>query len=80
VREGVQDVGQHQLLMLLLMVQADLDDRQQLGEGLRIRPLKQALDRRVDMGTKRGDFGGVRARNQPRCGRACAGRPRRSRN
>jgi hypothetical protein len=27
LREGVQDVGEHQLLMLLLVMQADLDNR-----------------------------------------------------
>jgi hypothetical protein len=32
LRKGVQDVGEHQFLMLLLMVQPDLDQRQQLRQ------------------------------------------------
>src|SRR4029453_9189946 len=54
LREGVQDVGENELLMLLLVMEADLEDAQDLGQ-LRIASVgEQAFDSRVDMGAKRG--------------------------
>ena len=47
LRKGVQDIGQHQLLMLLLVMQPDLDDREDpLGV---LRRFDQLRHRRIDM-------------------------------
>jgi hypothetical protein len=40
----VQDVGQHQFLMLLLVMQADLDDRDNLLQLRRVGALYQPAD------------------------------------
>ena len=59
LREGVQDVGQHQFLMLLLVIETDLDqwrDRCQRGlAGL----MKEFHHSRVDMPAIGGDFVGT---------------------
>ena len=74
LREGVQDVGEHQFLMLLLVMQADLDDRHDLVERRRVGALDQPLHRRIDMGAIGGDLRDVRPRDQaalrPRVARA----------
>ena len=56
LREGVQDVGQHQFLMLLLVIEADLDQRREAGEGVLVGGLEEFHDGRVDMAAIGGDF------------------------
>ncbi len=64
LRERVQDVGEQKLLMLLLVMQADLEDADHLRKiGLSCGG-EQALDRRVDMGPERGHVVAIRARDQ----------------
>ena len=45
----MQDVGQQQFLVLLLMMQSDLDNRCDAIERGIVRTLDQRSDRRVDM-------------------------------
>ena len=61
LRKGVQDVGQHQFLMLLLVVEADLDQRRQLGEALLAGGLEELDHGGIDMPAIGGDFVGARA-------------------
>ena len=66
LREGVQDVGDQQFLVLLLVVQAELDER---GGGRR-RGRQVIRHRRVDMARGSAVTGGPRGRvSRPRCGR-----------
>ena len=65
LREGVQDVGEQQFLVLLLVMQADLQDREHAPGIGRRHLVDQPLDRRIDMGAIAGDVGGVRPRDQP---------------
>ena len=58
----MQDIGEQQFLMLLLVLQADLDDRRQIVEIFRV--CDQLRDRRIDMGAIVGDFGHRRPRDQ----------------
>ena len=57
----MQDVGQHQFLMLLLVVEADLDQRHELGEALLAGGLEELDHGGVDMPAIGGDFVGARA-------------------
>ncbi len=50
LRKGVQDVGEDQFLVLLLVMQPDLQDRQHLRELRSGNASKQAFDGGVDMG------------------------------
>ena len=50
LRECVEDVGQQQFLVLLFMMQADFDNRENLRAGLLVRLPDQALHSRIDMG------------------------------
>ena len=61
LRERMQDVGQHQFLMLLLVIEPDLDQRHQSGEGVLIGRLEEFHHRGVDMAAIGGDFVGARA-------------------
>ena len=61
LRKGVQDVGQHQFLMLLLVIEADLDQRHQLGEGVLAGGLEEFHHGGIDMPAIGGDFVGARA-------------------
>ena len=75
LREGVQDVGEHQFLMLLLVMQADLEDAAPIFEpSVRRVSIEQPLDRRVDMGAVGGRLVDIRPRDQaalrPRMARA----------
>ena len=66
LREGVQDVGEQQLLMLLLVIEPELDSgAQDFGKRCRARFDDQPLDRRIDMRAIGGDLAGVRPRDQP---------------
>ncbi len=49
LREGMQDVGEQKLLMLLLVIDADLDQMVNLG-FICIIACQQTLQRFVDMG------------------------------
>ena len=60
LREGVQNVGEDQFLMLLLVVQADLQDAQHLGEVRLVGTCQQTLHRLVDMVPIGGHLGAVR--------------------
>ena len=68
LREGVQDVGQHQFLMLLLVVEADLDQRRQLRRACPRRRLEEFDDGRIDMPAIGGDFIGARDGSGGRAG------------
>ena len=61
LREGVQDVGQHQFLMLLLVIEADFDQRGDRPSARPHRPLKEFHDGGVDMPAVGGDFVGAGA-------------------
>jgi hypothetical protein len=69
----VQDVGQHQFLMLLLVVEADLDQRRELGEALLAGGLEEPDHGSVDMPAIGGDFIRARRVRWPRWWRACRG-------
>ena len=59
LREGVQDVGEEQLLVLLLVMQADLEDAAAPpASSASSATGKQPLDRVIDMGAVRGDVCG----------------------
>jgi hypothetical protein len=64
LREGVQDVGEEQLLMLLLVMEADLEDARDLGPLRLVGAGEQLLDAGVDVGAKRGDLFAVRPRDE----------------
>ena len=64
LREGVQDVGQQQFLMLLLVMQTDFENFKH-ARRVRVRNIgDQLLDRGIDMGAIAGDIFVVRARDQ----------------
>ena len=74
LRKGVQDVGEHQFLMLLLVVEPDLDQRHQPCERRFVSGLEEFHDRGVDMPAIGGDFDGAEGRVRwPRWWRACRG-------
>ncbi len=64
LRKSVQDVGDQQFLMLLLVVQPDLDDRKHALCVRRRHLRNQALDRRIDMGAICSDILAVRTGDQ----------------
>ncbi len=64
LRKGVQDVGEQQFLVLLLVMQADFEDREHALRFLRRHLLDQPLDRRIDMRAIAGDVLAVRPRDQ----------------
>ena len=64
LREGVQDVGDQQFLVLLFVMQADLENLEYARRVRRRHGLDQPLDRLVDMGTIAGDILAVRAGDQ----------------
>src|SRR5262244_373650 len=68
LRKGVEDVGEDELLMLLLVMEADLEDAHHLGQLRIVDAGEQALYSRVDMGAKRGDALAVRLRDEPALG------------
>ena len=74
LREGVQDVGEHQLLMLLLVVQSDLQNARDFGPRRTARFGDQRFNRRIDVRAVLRDLGRVRPRDQstfgPRMARA----------
>ena len=49
LREGVQNVGNQQFLMLLLVMQPDFDNREHTRGFRRGYPLDQSLDRRINV-------------------------------
>ncbi len=64
LREGVQDIGDQQFLVLLLVMQADFDNAEHM-RGIRGRHVvDQPLDRRVDMGAISGYVLAVRPGDQ----------------
>ena len=64
----MQDVGPQQLLMLLLVIEPDLDDRNDLRQRRVVRALDQRLDRAIDMRAIGRDLLRVRPRDQPALG------------
>ena len=60
LRKGVQDVGQHQFLMLLLVIEADLDQRHQLPERVLAGLVKEFHHGGIDMPAIGGDLVGAR--------------------
>src|SRR5262245_65299875 len=68
LREGVEDVGEDELLMLLFVMEADLEDAHHLGQLRIVGAGEQALHSRVDVGAKRGDALAVRPRDEPALG------------
>ena len=64
LREGVQDIGEQQFLVLLLVMQADLQNREDARRVRRRHLLDQPLDRRIDMGAIAGDVRAVRPGDQ----------------
>ena len=61
----MQDVGDEELLMLLLVIEADLENAVDRGPRLRVGLLDQRLDRRIDMRPIRRDLGRAGPRDQP---------------
>ena len=61
LRERMQDVGQHQFLMLLLVVEADFDQRRESWQACPRRRLEELHHGGVDMAAIGGDFVGARA-------------------
>ncbi len=59
LREGMQDVGRHQFLMLLFVIEFDLDQRGQLGQLLLTRSLEEFHHGIVDIAAIGGDFIGT---------------------
>ena len=59
LRKRVQDVGQHQFLMLLLVIEADFDQRHQLCERVLAGLVKEFHHRGVDMPAVGGDLVGA---------------------
>ena len=64
----MQNVGDEQLLMLLLVIEPDLEDAGDLGPHLGVGLLDQRPDCGIDMRAILGDLGGVRARDQAALG------------
>ncbi len=56
MRKSVQDVGQHQFLMLLLMIKADFDQRRDRPQRILFGFMKEFHDCGVDMPPVGGDF------------------------
>ena len=65
MREGVQDIGEQELLVLLLVMEPDLENPQDLRKLAILGPGKQPLDRRIDVGAEGRDVLAVRPREQP---------------
>jgi hypothetical protein len=65
LRKRVQDIGEKQFLMLLLVMQADLEDAGHLGPVRILRDRKQPLDRFIDVGTEGRHVVAIRPREQP---------------
>ena len=61
MREGVQDVGQHQFLMLLLVVEADFDQRRERRQRVLIGLVEEFHHGGVDMPAIGGDLVGAGA-------------------
>ena len=55
LREGVQDIGEQQFLVLLLVMQADLENFEHALRFRRRHGFDQPLDRLIDMGAIAGD-------------------------
>ena len=72
LREGMQDVGEQQFLVLLLVMQADLQNREYALRVRRRHLLDQPLDRRIDMGAIAGDVLAVRPGDQAALGAGVA--------
>ena len=60
LREGVQDVGEHQFLMLLLVIEADLDQRRELAQLVLAGVAEEFHDGGVDMPAIGADLIGAR--------------------
>ena len=59
LREGVQDVGQHQFLMLLLVIEADFHQRREPGQRVLAGLVKEFHHGGVDMPAVGGDLLGA---------------------
>jgi len=69
----VQDVGQHQFLMLLLVVEADLQKRHQACKRGLVSLVEKFYDGGVDVAAVGGDFLGAGAGEEAALGRAWRG-------
>ena len=56
MRKRVQDVGQHQFLVLLLVIETDFDQRHEFGERVLAGLVKEFHDRGVDVPAIGGDL------------------------
>lgn len=61
LREGMQDVGEHQFLMLLLVVEPDLDQRRDLAKLVRAGLAEEFADGRIDVFAIGADLIGARS-------------------
>ena len=61
----MQDVGEHQLLVLLLVIEADLDEGRHARKGLGVGAVDETQHRGVDMGAIVADLGDGGAGDQP---------------
>jgi hypothetical protein len=61
-REGMQNIGEQQFLVLLLVIESDFDNRNELPKVFA--RFDQCRHRVIDMGAIRGDFGCSRPRDQ----------------
>ena len=62
-RKSVQDIGQQQFLMLLLVIEPDLDDRDRADRRSSV-DVDQLRHRGIDMGAVGRDLRSVRPRDQ----------------
>jgi hypothetical protein len=63
LREGMQDIGEHQFLMLLLMVEPNLNQRRDLAKLVLAGLAEEFDDGRIDMATVGADLAGAGARD-----------------
>ena len=59
MREGVQDIRQHQFLVLLLVIETDFHQRRERGQRVLIGSLEEFHYRRVDVPAVAGAMGEV---------------------
>src|SRR3569623_137341 len=65
LREGVEDVGVHQLLMLLFVIEADFHQRRDLAQFLLVRIFEECDHLRIDILTIGGDGLAAWSRQMP---------------
>src|SRR5712692_7547982 len=68
LRKRMQDVGEEELLMLLLVMKPDLENTRHLRQPRLLDGGDEALDRFVDVRPERGDVSAIRSRDEPALG------------